>query len=62
MTIAMLMMTAMVMTMATIEYHLLLESNGMIVAILYFLFIFNGNARKKLLATKIMGGGRGKVG
>ncbi len=34
----------------------------MIAAILYFLFIFNENARKNLLAMKVMGGGREKVG
>ncbi len=55
-------MTAMVTMMAMIDYHLLLESNEMIAAILYFLLIFNENARKNLLVTKVMGGGRGKVG
>ncbi len=62
MAMAMLTMTAMVTTMAMIVYRLLLESNGMIAAILYFLFIFNERARKDLLATKVMGGGRGKEG
>ncbi len=62
MTMAMLTMTAMAMTTATIDYRLLLESNGMIAAILYFLFVFNGKAIKNLLLTKVMGGGRGKVG
>jgi hypothetical protein len=38
MTMAMLTMTAMVATTATIDYHSLLESNGMIAAIIYFLF------------------------
>jgi hypothetical protein len=33
----------------------------MIVVIMYFLFIFNDNARENLLAMKI-GGGRAKVG
>ncbi len=41
---AMLTMTAMVTTMAMIDYCLLLESNGMIVVIMY-IFIFNENAR-----------------
>jgi hypothetical protein len=54
--------SATVMMMAMIDYHLLLESNEMIAAILYFLFIFNENARKNLLATKVLGGRRGKVG
>jgi hypothetical protein len=62
MTMAMLTMTAMVTTMTMIDYCLLLESNGMIASILYFLLIFNENARKNLLTTKVMGGGRGKVG
>jgi hypothetical protein len=62
MTMDMLTMTAMVTMMAMIDYHLLLESNEMIAAILYFLLIFNENARKNLLVTKVMGGGRGKVG
>jgi hypothetical protein len=62
MAMAMLMMTAMVTMMATVDYRSLLEGNGMIAAILYFLFIFNKNGRKNLLATKVMGGGRGKVG
>ncbi len=53
---------ATVMTTATIDYCLHLQSNGMIAAILYFLFTFNENATKNLLATKVMGGGRGKVG
>jgi hypothetical protein len=60
MTIAMLTMTAMVATTAIIDSCLLLESNGIIGAIIYFLFIFN-DARENLLATKVMGGGRGKV-
>ncbi len=59
---AMLTMTAAVIMMAMIDYCLLLESNEMIAAILYFLFIFNENARNNLLATRVMGGGRGKVG
>jgi hypothetical protein len=62
MAMAMLMMTPMVTTRAMIDYCLLLESDGMIAAILYFLFIFNENARKNLLATKVMEGGREKVG
>jgi hypothetical protein len=62
MTMAMLTTTATVTTTATIDYCLHLESNGMIAAILYFLFIFNENARTNLLAMKVMGGGRGKVG
>jgi hypothetical protein len=62
MTMVMLTMTATVMTTAMIDYCLLLESNGMIATILYFLFISNENARKNLLVTKVMGGGRGKVG
>ncbi len=33
----------------------------MIVAIIYFYYIFNDNARENLLATKVMGGGRAKV-
>jgi hypothetical protein len=41
---------------------LLLENNGMIAVIIYFLIIFNDNARENLLATKIIGGGRAKVG
>ena len=45
MTMAMLTMTAMVMTMAMIDYWSLLDSNGMIAQIIYFLFIFNENAR-----------------
>ncbi len=59
---AMLTMTATVTTMGKIDYCLLLKSNGMIAAILYFLFIFNENARKNLLVAKAMGGGRGMVG
>ncbi len=59
---AMLTMTVTITMMTTIDYHLLLESDGMIAAILYFLFIFNENARKNSLATKVMGGGRGNVG
>ncbi len=39
MTIAMLTRTATVMTMAMIDYPSLLESDGMIAAIIYFLFI-----------------------
>jgi hypothetical protein len=62
MTMAMLTITAMVMAMVMIDYCLLLESDGMIAAIIYFLFIFNDSARDNLLATKVMGGGRGKVG
>ncbi len=62
MTMAMLAMTAMVMTTAMIGYCSLLESNRMIAAIIYFLFIFNENTRFNLLATKVMGGGRRKVG
>jgi hypothetical protein len=61
-TMAVLTMTAMVTIMEMIDYHLLLESNGKIVTILYFLSIFNENARKNLLATKVMGGGRGNTG
>jgi hypothetical protein len=34
----------------------------MIAAIVYFLFIFNDDARENLLAMKVMGEGRGKVG
>jgi hypothetical protein len=34
----------------------------MIVAIIYFLFTFNENARENLLATKVIRGGRAKVG
>jgi hypothetical protein len=45
MTMAMLTMTATVTTTAMIDYCLLPKSNGMIVAIIYFLFIFNENAR-----------------
>jgi hypothetical protein len=56
----MLMTTAMVMMTEMIYYHLILESDRVIVAILYFLFIFNKNVRKNLLATKVMGGGREK--
>ncbi len=62
MTVAILMMTATVRMMMMIDYCSLLESNGMIAAIICFLFIFNDNARENLLATKVMGGGRGKVG
>jgi hypothetical protein len=62
MTMPMLTTTATVTTMATIDYCLLLESNGMIAVIIYFLFIFNENAREIFLATKVMGGGRGIVG
>ncbi len=63
MTMAILMMTAMVTMTATINYPLLLEINGMVVAIIFFHFIFNENARKtNLLATKVLGGGRGIVG
>jgi hypothetical protein len=58
----MLMMTAMATMATTVDYCSLLESNGMILAILCSLFIFNENVRKKLLTTKVMGGGRGKVG
>jgi hypothetical protein len=61
MTIAMLTMTAMVTMTATVDYHSLKESNWMILAISYSLFIFNENVRKNLLTTKVMGGGRGKV-
>jgi hypothetical protein len=46
MTMAMLMMTATVTTPAMIDHHSLLESNGIIAATLYFLFIFNENARR----------------
>jgi hypothetical protein len=53
--------TAMATMIATIDYCLLVKNDGMIVAILYF-FMFNENGRKNLLATKVMGGGRGKVG
>ncbi len=45
MTMAVLTMTATVTTLAMIDYHLLLESDGMIAAIVYFLFIFDENAR-----------------
>jgi hypothetical protein len=46
MKIAMLTMTATVMTTAMIDYCLLLESDGMILAILYIHFIlFNENVR-----------------
>jgi hypothetical protein len=62
MTMAMLMMTATVMATVMIDYCLLLESNGMIAATMHFLFIFNENARETLLAMKVMGGGRRKVG
>jgi hypothetical protein len=62
MTMAILTMTAMVATAATIDYCLLLESNGMIAAIIYFLFILNENARENLLAAKKMSEGRGVVG
>jgi hypothetical protein len=62
MTMAMLTMTGTLSTTAMIIYCLLLKSNGMIEAILYFLLIFNENARKNLMATKVMWGGRGKVG
>jgi hypothetical protein len=63
MAMAMLTMTATVMMMATIDYCSLLESDGMIAAILYiFLFIFYENARHNFWATKGMGGGRGIVG
>ncbi len=48
--------------MGTINYHLLLESNRIIVVVIYFLFIFNENARENLWATKGMGGGRVIVG
>ncbi len=61
MTMAMLTTTAMVMKSATNDYCLLLESNGMIAAIIYFLLRFNENARENLLVTKVMGGGRGIV-
>jgi hypothetical protein len=46
MTMAMLTMTATVTSMMMIDYCLLLENNGMIAAIIYFLFIFNDNARE----------------
>ncbi len=62
MTMAMLTTTAMVTTTGMIDYCLLLESDGMIAAMLYFCFIFIENARTNLLVTKVMGGGRGKVG
>jgi hypothetical protein len=62
MTMAMLMMAEMVTTMKMIDYCLLLESDRRIAAIIYFLFIFNDNARENLLARKVIGGGRGKVG
>jgi hypothetical protein len=45
MIMAMLTMTATVTTTAMIDYHSLLESDGMIAAIISFLFIFNENAR-----------------
>ncbi len=45
MIMAMLAMIATVMATAMIDYCLLLESNGMIAAIMNFLFIFNENAR-----------------
>jgi hypothetical protein len=62
MTMAMLTMPATVTTTTMIDYWLLLESNGVIAVIIYFLFIFNDNARENLLATKVIGGGRAKVG
>ena len=61
MTMAMLTATATVTILATIDYHLLLENDGMIVAILYFLFVFNDNARENMLGTKLIGGIRAKV-
>jgi hypothetical protein len=45
MIMAMLRTTAMVMTMAMIDYHLLLESDGMIVAIIFIFFTFDENVR-----------------
>ncbi len=62
MTMAMLTMTATVTMTTMIDYCLLLENDGMIAAMIYFLLKFNDNARENLLATKVMGGGRGKVG
>jgi hypothetical protein len=38
------------------------QKGWMIAAILYFLFKFNDNARENLLAIKILGGGRAKMG
>jgi hypothetical protein len=58
MIMAMLTMTLTVTTMGMIDYCPLLESNGMIVAIIHNFFLFNENARENLLATKVMGGGR----
>jgi hypothetical protein len=62
MIMAMLTTTATVMTTAMIDYCSFLEINGMIAVIINFLFIFNENARENQLATKVLGGGRGKVG
>ncbi len=62
MAMAMLTTTATVTTMATIHYCLLLESHGMIAAIIYFLFIFDEFKRENLWAMKGKGGGRGIVG
>jgi hypothetical protein len=45
MIMAMLTMTATVMTTAMIDYRLLLESDGMIAAIIYLYILFNENAR-----------------
>ncbi len=62
MTMAMLTTTATVMRTVMIDCRLLLESNGMIAAIINFLFIFNENARVIFLATKVMVGGWGIMG
>jgi hypothetical protein len=62
MTMAMLTTTATVIMMAMIDYCLLLKSNGMIAVVIYFLFIFNENAREDSLAMKVMKGGWGIVG
>ncbi len=59
---AILTATATITTTATIDYNSCVESNGMITAIIYLLFIFDENVRENLLATKGMGGGRGIVG
>ena len=61
MTMAMLTVSATVIMMATIDYCSLFESNGMIVATLYFLFIFN-ECKEEFVGGKGNGRREGKSG
>jgi hypothetical protein len=62
MTMAMLTMTVTVMTTVMIDYCLLLESNGIIAAVTYFLFIFNDNAKGEFVVDEANGRREGKSG